>query len=372
MPTVEELVVRAKPENLDSTVSGLEDMEEQFDETANSMGETTQQFEDMSSKWQGLMGTLVAGLSVATAGILANVPVLGEAMSGLASVAGALGFQMDQVLRPALTPLTNLFYDISAAVYELDGAWGTIVGVAATLAAALTGVVAATLAIGAAIPGLTMAGALGTLASAFTTVGGIVAGFISTLAGLISLPALIIGAIVAFAAAYATNFMGIRDKTNKFVGQIIKAIASIPGKAVKFFKGLFDGAAKWIGKLVDKAATWGQNILDNLIKHMKGFGRMLARPVINGLNALIGAINKVIGSLPKEVGIEKLNTVSMGDIGLGRSGGGGGGGGGGGTSSNGFAAVRAKKNAIYLDGRRVDEQTGRYRDDETSRRGRFG
>lgn len=45
-------------------------MQGELEDTEQAMEDTTDQFGDLTERWSGLMGTLVAGLAIATAGVL--------------------------------------------------------------------------------------------------------------------------------------------------------------------------------------------------------------------------------------------------------------------------------------------------------------
>jgi len=121
MSTVEELVVKAKPEGVDETVDGFEEMQEGLDDAANQMDDTSGSLSDMASEWKGAMGAIVAGLTIATAGLLSKVPVLGSVMGGLEMVIDSLAYKLDQTLRPVLQPLTKEFADLASEIHKSDG-----------------------------------------------------------------------------------------------------------------------------------------------------------------------------------------------------------------------------------------------------------
>jgi len=103
MPTVEELVVSAKPEGINETTQDIDKMEQELDESAEQMGDTGSEFSAMGKKWKGAMGAIVAGLGVAVGGVLAQVPVIGEKMAQLGGIIDAVVFKIDQDLRPSMT-----------------------------------------------------------------------------------------------------------------------------------------------------------------------------------------------------------------------------------------------------------------------------
>src|SRR6056297_316049 len=156
MTTIQEIVIKATPEGMDTVVSQTNEMESAVENSTEEMEDQAGAMSDLSEKFQGAMSVAVTGLAVAAGGLLAQVPVLGEAFDGLFATVQAVAFQIDSVLRPVLTPLTNLFLDIADAIYEADGAMGTIIGVAGTVATILGTIVG---------PALLLASKLGLIGS---------------------------------------------------------------------------------------------------------------------------------------------------------------------------------------------------------------
>lgn len=118
---VSNLIVRMRPEGVDETVQGLNTTEEATKETTEALDGQADAAEGFLQKFEGAMGAVIAGLAVASAGILSQVPVLGEAMSGLFSVVEALAFQLDGALRPSLGGVTDELFDLSGQIYGSGG-----------------------------------------------------------------------------------------------------------------------------------------------------------------------------------------------------------------------------------------------------------
>lgn len=117
MPTAEEIVVALRSEGAEETQSDLQGVDEQLDETKGSLSDTSDEMQGFSRKMRGAMRSVIAGLAVAAAGLLSQVPVIGEAFSGLRAIFDALVLQIDSELRPGLTGLTNDLYDVAAAIH---------------------------------------------------------------------------------------------------------------------------------------------------------------------------------------------------------------------------------------------------------------
>ena len=116
----EELVVKAMPEGFDATNQKLETTDEKFEEVSGSMEESTGLLSSLANKFGGALSAIVAGVAVATAGILSQVPILGEVVSGLTSVINAVAFQLDKRLRPVLGPVRDGLFELAQAIFEGD------------------------------------------------------------------------------------------------------------------------------------------------------------------------------------------------------------------------------------------------------------
>jgi uncharacterized membrane protein YgcG len=359
--TAEELVVAIRSENVGETVEDLENVERSMDDTAESAGDSAEQLEGFSERFAGAMSAAVAALAVGAAGLLSQVPVLGEAFGGLAALVSAIAFQMDGVLRPVLTPITNQFYEWANAIFEADGVLGDIIGVLATVASILAIVGVAAVKLGVTWGAVTAAA--GTVASVLATVAGVVGTVIGAIVSLPAAIAVAIAAIVAFAAAYLTNWRGTRDKTNKIIGEIIdfvvsgfkkfgtmalKALGGFVDQGVRAFNEFAAAVSEWAAGLAEDAFEWGKNLIENFIR---------------GIRAIIGRLRGFLsdlGEIGASVGIDIPDLGSLG---------GGGGGGGGGSGRLPFRGGGTGTGGAQIDGRQLTESTGRYRSDPGRRRG---
>lgn len=117
---VHELAVRLRPTGADETQQALEDTSDTFEETSDQVEEESQNLSDFAGKFKGAMQVAVAGLGVAAAGLLRNVPVIQELMAGLEAVLTSLRLKIDQDLRPVIGPLSDEFFDLSQDVAEAN------------------------------------------------------------------------------------------------------------------------------------------------------------------------------------------------------------------------------------------------------------
>jgi len=403
----EELIVAITSEGISETRDDLEGVERSMEDTADSAGNSAEELEGFSQRFSGAVSAAVAALAVGAAGLLSQVPAIGEAMSGLFSIVEALAFQMDSVLRPALSPITDFFFDVANAIFEADGAIGTIIGVIASFVSIGAVVITTVAAIGSMFG--VWASATGGVMAILTALGSVVAGLLSTLAGLVSLPAVIIGAIVAFAAAYALNLGGVRDTTNDILGSVWD-----------FFVGLASDLSSWAGDLASDAWDWGSDAIggmldgirdvgsgvfdwfsglasdltawaDDLASDAFGWGRSIITQFIDGIESMLGVLRDVLEDMPfigQILSLFDRLTDALSDIELsgsaqanisrslsGAFGDGGSGGNDNDTSTGAssrprFGAGRATSTrGQQIDGRQISESTGRYRADPSNRRG---
>ena len=152
-----------------------------MEDTANSAGNSAEELEGFSQRFSGALSAAVAGLAVAAGGLLSQVPVIGELMSGLFSIIEAVAFQMDSVLRPVLSPITDQMFDWANAIFEADGALGTLIGVVGSLISIGTVVITTVAAIGSTsgVWASTTAGVVSILGHLVGTVGSVEEAFAS-------------------------------------------------------------------------------------------------------------------------------------------------------------------------------------------------
>jgi len=217
MVNVAELVVRAIPDGIKETKGEVEDLEESVEKSTGAMEEQASSLARFSGKFAGAMSVAVTGLALASAGLLSQVPVVGEAFDGLAAVTAAVGRAMDLVLRPSLTKVTDELFDLAAGIDDADEDTRRLIGTLASLGTAL--VVA-----GAAFKALKVLG----LTGPFAALAGIIKGALVTAAAalgisfgaLAAILLVIIGLAVGLYVAYQKNLFGFRDIVNGVVAKV--------------------------------------------------------------------------------------------------------------------------------------------------------
>jgi hypothetical protein len=361
MPTAEELIVAIKSEGVGETQQDLEGVEQSMEDTADSAGDSADELEGFSERFQGAMAAAVAALAVGAAGLLSQVPVLGEAFAGLAAIVSALAFQMDGVLRPVLSPLTTAMFELSNMIFEADGALGTLIGAVSTIVSVLAIAIPAIAAVGSqlgiwASTGAGVVAILKAIGAAIAAVIGFLGGWVVALVAALAL-------LTAFVAAYLTNWNGVRDKTDAIVSDIIDLVV---GGFTDFIDRSLQKLDMWatiIGTLLSTAASMFTAWVDDLVSDARAWGTNLIESFIDGIKAALDRLKDWLGDL-RDVGAKVgINVPSVGNLG------GGGGGGGGGGRTGRPAPSGGGGRGVFLDGRSVSESTGRYREDPSRRRG---
>lgn len=353
---IQNLLVRIEPEGVDETTEDLAEQSDQFEETAETADEQTGRLEDFSQKWQGAMTTIVAGLAIAAAGLLSQVPVLGEALGGIIAVIEAIAFQMDQVLRPVLQPITRGFFQLSGAIFGLKGVAGDIVGILATIGATLSVVAGAALAAATAF-GTSLSGVASTLAGLGGTIAGVSAGLVAIAAsigiiiGLLGVLVLELTGVLDFFEQLGRRTRAILDRIWRDLQPIRNTLIEIGNMAIDIVMSFVDDplgtVTDILGRLNDIVNETWDTVIEIIMQLIPDSAQ------VSGDNRQIGP-GMETGLLDPR-GIPGLSQAFEAGQSV-RNGQGGGG-----------ANI---SNILNLDGRQVTEDTGRYRVGQTTRRGR--
>jgi len=299
MVTVSELVVAIRGEGIDQTQEDLEGMEESVEESTESMSEQATALEDLSEEFAGALSVAAVGLAVAAGSLLSQVPVIGQLFDSLFAVVQAVAFQMDQVLRPVLGPISRGFFQLAGAISSLDGPLGTIVGIFGSLVAFI-GTVVAPVALLLSKFGL-LSGVVAKLSGALAVVkAGLVA-----VAGAISLPAVALGALIAGIAALIaialTDFRGWRTKAIEIISGLVSGL-------LERWRGFTDNLQTVLNTLIDKAVTKFLMLKGELVKWAAGlasdaftWGMDFVDAFVGGIETMIGRVRQAAANLAETV-----------------------------------------------------------------------
>lgn len=120
MVTVEELVVKATPDGISEVNEGLQGMENQMEDTADNVEETSSNLDEAARGFKGAMSATIAGLGVATAGLLTQVPIIDETIGTIAGGVDVLVQKLDKDLRPSVTQLNEDLRETKAEAREQE------------------------------------------------------------------------------------------------------------------------------------------------------------------------------------------------------------------------------------------------------------
>ena len=339
MPTAEELVVALRSEGATEVNDDLKTTEERMEDTADSADQQADRLGGFANKIKGAMAAIVAGLAIGAAGILSQVPVIGQAMSGLKAVFDAIVFRIDKQLRPGISSLSNEFFELANAIFAGDykQAKKELKDIANTIKSFLTG------------------GNITQLVKQFQDFAAEGLGFLVT-------------QITQFAQTLTT------EDFKKFYGTIIRLLKRGLNKLI--------GAADWskfamtmletMGKaIVGRSQAVKQEIIDPLVDYIEdNWEEWLSTAIQFGkdlVNKIIDGIEQKTPALEEELNTEIVAGITTGDL-VGQVGRGAGVVQG--SVKRGGEFVGGLGNgSINLDGRDITEDTGRYRSDPSRRRG---
>ena len=414
MPTAEELIVAIKSEGVGETQEDLEGVESSMEDTADAAGDSADQLEGFSERFAGAMGAAVAALAVGAAGLLAQVPVLGEAFSGLAAIVDAVSFQMDSVLRPAMSDVTDTLFEIANAIFEADGSLADLIGTLGTLGGVAGLVAGAMLALGISLTGpvgialATITAAVAAFAVMWETNFGNIRSIAmnafrriqSRIQRFVNVVQPIINDFITFTSAlwdkYGDDIMSVVRLAFRtsfaIISTILDTILTTVQVALQVLSGDWEGAfnsivnflrrntARWepiisdaVGGIMDvftglasDIVSWADGLADNAAQ----WGKDLIDSFISGIESKIQDLRDILSEFEDIAAVVGVDVPEFdgfgggGGSGLGSESGGRGGGGGGR-----FAPRNTRTGGTRIDGRQLTESTGRYRSDPGRRRG---
>jgi len=301
------LTVAIRSEGVGETQQELEGVERTLEDTADSAGDSAAELEGFSERFSGAMSAAVTALAIGAAGLLSQVPVLGESFAGLAAIVEAVAFQMDSVLRPVLTPITDAFFGIADAIFSLDGILGGLVGGFATVASILAVVTAAATALFAkfGVGGTVLATIVGTFGLLFTAVKTAAGAIATFVAGSVTAAAAI-GALIGTLGVAVLEVTGVLDmfrSLGQYVGSglpseilngmlavssaILAPLAVVGAAILGFVQGFLEGGlSKGISQAVARsqeafgifATAWANtadnvgNVIVDILQYFVGLG----------------------------------------------------------------------------------------------------
>ena len=340
MPTAEELVVALRSEGATEVNDDLKQTEERMEDTADTAERQADQLGGFANKIKGAMAAIVAGLAIGAAGVLSQVPVIGEAMAGLKAVFQAFAFQIDKRLRPGLTKINTEFFELSNAIMAGDYQQAKkelrdIANILGNINVTKLSKEFQDLA----------ANAVGRLVQGFRTANeNITAGDIER----------ITERVIRLIKRGLTKLINATD-WSAFIGDIID------------FMGKFSEGAKGAinDEIVKPLTNYIEENWDDWVDAAIQFGKDLVENIAQGIKQ---NDESVINSI---AGMEIASGITLGDIGAFSAMAGGPVGMAASEGVSRFAGTTntTNNNGITLDGRKMTEDTGRYRSDASLRRG---
>jgi len=270
MVTVSEVVVGLRSEGAEDTKDDLEGVTDQTEETTQQLQAQSDQMTELAQSFSGALKAATVGLAVASAGLLSQVPVLGQAFDGLFAIVNSVALAMDTVLRPVLTPLTNKMFELSQAINESGAPIKTLIGILATVATVITGL---------------LLGPVGVLGA---TLGGLGAGAILALADFQKFKR----GLTKVAQFVRENAPKAFEKFKQKASGLIKRAANqIQQNLPKIVRALIQFGKKVVSKLESFAKNTnfkqlGRDIMNGIVTAIERFVRF-AKPVVDDIAKVI-------------------------------------------------------------------------------------
>lgn len=294
-----ELAVRIRTEGAQESQDDLDGVDDAFQDVASQTEESAGLLSDFSEKFAGAMSVAVAGLGVAAAGILSQVPILSEAFGALGALVNTAALLIDETLRPVLQPVTIAIFAFADAVLQTQGPLRDLLGILTTVG----------------------------------VVGGVILSVLSllgvTLSGPIILAVLaIVGAVALLSKAWESNFLGIRNITmsvvsfvSGFINEFLSAI--IEGRWFEALGAMLKFSGSILLRLVeafDKFKATVRTIVETLGELVIMSLKSMAN---RALSTLEGLVNRAISAIPSmirtklgigQVSLPRFDTQSAGQI----------------------------------------------------------
>lgn len=304
-----ELLVSVRPDGMDETTDGLEDVSDQFQDTADETEDAAELLQEFGNKFRRAGAVVIAGLGTVAAGLLAHIPVIGEAATGLFSILDAIILRVDDSLRPAISDVTTALFELSDSILAAQGDLGLVIDAAAIAGVTFLGLLAAA--------GL-VAGALFAASAAAGVLG----------VGLLSILSVI--GIVAVAAgalwlAWQKNFGDMQNLTVDFIeaileGRLVDALGFLleyTENVLNFWVDLFIQGWGELAKVFfqgwNAVHTTGEMFINRIQTGIEGLFALLIRGAkawANEFAAIIeGGVNRALAAIPDDA-LEKAGLPS--------------------------------------------------------------
>ncbi|AGM11160.1 tape measure [Halorubrum tailed virus 4] len=334
---------------MSETQDDLEGVERTMDETADSAGNSAEELEGFSQKFKGAMGAAISALAVGSAGLLSQVPIVGEAFSGLSAIVDELIFKIDDDLRPSLSGFRDDLFETAADVGEADSsleAFRTALdGVGQAIQDTSTGQLQQEIQD---LTGITVPENWLDLGWDIITMDARNA--VDTLTSVVKDYPEDFGTFLESIAPKAgREYNKLVTDTRNWVNDLIDEVEDFPSDVRTFFTNLATDLNTWADDLATDAREWGVDLIESFT---------------DGIEARLSGLRDFLSDLRNLGGEVGVSVPSLGGVG----GSGGDGGGSGGGAGRAYRST-SSGGAIAIDGRNLAESTGRYRAGPSRRRG---
>lgn len=361
---VAEIVVRATSE-IDDAEKGLDDVEEGVSDAKEEMDDAADSFGDLQKRFTGAFGAIAAGVAASSGFMLQTIPVLQETMSALGASIQSVGLRLDEIIRPAFQRVNDLIFSFADFMHDAEGATGMLANGIAVLAPIVVGIAGALATW--AVKAFGVIGALAKLGGAVKIAAGALLTLLKVGVALISWPVALAAGLALLAFMFRSeiaNAVGVAlDALTDIASWFIDAASDAVNWGADLVRGWASGFMSWVGRATDRVRNLAGRVRDiftSLVESAVDWGRDLIRRFISGITSNALRVGDAIG------GIELAGGVTVGDvageIGANVEAGADAGGEFIGGVGNGAANV-------FLNGRKVSDENGRFSKSRLTRRG---
>jgi phage-related protein len=279
------ITVAVEAAGTEETREEIEKTEQQLEEAGEGMSETADEMEGLQQRLQGAGRTIAVAMAAAATGILSQIPVIGEVFAGLVAIFQSVMFQVDRLLRAlGLGGLTGILFDISEAIFNLEGPLGMLVGLFGGVATAVLGVVGVAKTLGISLaPVVTAIKAVG---AALLALEPITTAIIAIVAALIAAWVLFDDEIKAVVNRAISILQGLWNHIKSAVGTVESAINDVIGVINSIITTVTQApgnAFNWFSTAIKPVQDAVEDVWDTL----KFIGSWLAGGVVNALDWLL-------------------------------------------------------------------------------------
>ena len=291
------------------TKKELSEVSKEFSKSSKDAKKSAGAMASFAKKFAGAISIMSASLATGVGALLVQMPIISEIFTALKFVITSLAFLMDGVLRPVLSPLRDLIFDLGVKLDSLSKPMKTIitigiimVGVVAGLTAIFAGLLVLAISVAgalASLAGATIAGtsALVILGASFVIISQAIVGQIIVMGLLVIAFAPLIAVIILLGVLIKKNFGTIKDVVTSVIGTIQGVIGAFMGWVKSNFGEDFEAIMSELKVLwsdLGKTIGFHINNIKNVILLVVGIIKKAWEEDFGGMRTLVTTAFKIM------------------------------------------------------------------------------